>query len=135
MQRIIDFTEIVRQAWVGYDHSREIKSIDDISAKVSTNHVYRVKFEDEGTIIAKLSYFGRYDHFLEDHTIINALAINLPSPYQNFLARSLTKHGNLYAYRYHDSSLDAWVVFYNPIRVARKPAKKQKLMTNAARNL
>ncbi|MFZ9045288.1 MAG: hypothetical protein ACO2ZZ_05440 [Cyclobacteriaceae bacterium] len=125
MQRIIDFTEIVRQAWKDYDRSRDIKSIDDISAKVSTNHVYRIKFEDEGTIIAKLSYFGRYDHFLEDHTIINALAINLPSPYQNFLARSLTKHGNLYAYRYHDSSLDAWVVFYNPIRVARKPAKKQ----------
>lgn len=125
MQRIIDFTGIVRQAWVNYDASRTIKSIEDISAKVSTNHVYRVRFEDEGSIIAKLSYFGKYGHFVEDHTIINALANNLPEPYENFLARSLTKHGNLYVYRHTDSALDAWVVFYNPIKVDQKPDKKQ----------
>lgn len=125
MQRIIDFTEIVREAWTAYDPSREIKSIEDISAKVSTNHVYRVWFDDEGSIIAKLSYFGRYDHFVEDHTIINALANNLPEPFENFLARSLTKHGHLYVHRYSDSALDAWVVFYNPIKVDRKPSKKQ----------
>ena len=38
----IDFNEIVRQAWEEYDPSREIIRIEDISAKVSTNHVYRI---------------------------------------------------------------------------------------------
>ena len=107
MQRIIDFTEIVRHAWETYDSSRSIRSIEDISAKVSTNHVYRIRFEDEGIIIGKLSYFGKFEHFVEDHTIINALANNLPDPFENFLAKSLTKQGNLFVYRHTDSALDA----------------------------
>ncbi|MFT6134988.1 MAG: Ser/Thr protein kinase RdoA (MazF antagonist), partial [Cyclobacteriaceae bacterium] len=125
MQRIIDFSEIVREAWVKYDESRSIKSIEDISAKVSTNYVYRIRFEDEGIIIAKLSYFGKFENFVDDHTIINALATNLHEPFENFLAKSLTKHGDLYVYRHQDTALDAWVVFYNPIKVGKKPAKKQ----------
>ena len=125
MQKIIDFTLVVSEAWQEYDSSRQIKSIEDISAKVSTNHVYRVWFEDGGIIIAKLSYFGRYDHFVEDHTIINALANNLPEPFENFLAKSLTKYGHLYTYRYHDSALNAWVVFYNPIQIDCRPDRKQ----------
>lgn len=125
MNRIINFTEIIRDAWVEYDNSRQIKTIEDISAKVSTNHVYRVRFEDGSIVIAKLSYFGRFEHFVQDHTIINALATNLPAPFENFLAKSMTKYGQLFIYRYKDSILDAWVVFYNPIQIDQKPAKKQ----------
>lgn len=125
MQKIIDFTLVVSEAWQEYDSSRKIRSIEDISARVSTNHVYRVWFEDGGIIIAKLSYFGRYDHFLEDHTIINALANNLPDPFENFLAKSLTKYGQLYTYRYNDSALNAWVVFYNPIQIDQRPDRRQ----------
>ena len=67
----IDFTEIVKEAWLAYDHTRDIIRIEDISAKVSTNHVYRVTFTDGSFIIAKLSYFGKYEHFVEDHSIID----------------------------------------------------------------
>src|SRR5947209_1194496 len=70
----IDFSEIVREAWQAYDSSREIKRIVDISARVSTNHVYRITFTDGHIIIGKLSYFGVYEHFVEDHTIINSLS-------------------------------------------------------------
>lgn len=125
MQHIISFTGIVEDAWKQYDNSREIRSIEDISAKVSTNHVYRIWFEDGGIIIGKLSYFGKFEHFLEDHSIINALATNLTAPFENFLAKSLTKHGQLFTYRHVDSILDAWVVFYNPISIDQKPAKRQ----------
>ena len=125
MNRLIDFTKIVEEAWLEYDQSRTIHSIEDISAKVSTNHVYRIKFEDGDFTIAKLSYFGKFDHFVEDHSIINALANNLPAPFENFLAKSLTKYGQLYTYRHKDSLLDAWVVFYNPIVIDQKPEKKQ----------
>ncbi len=124
MQKLIDFSTIIREAWNEYDPSQSIRFINDISAKVSTNHVYRVKMEDDSTIIAKLSYFGHYEHFVEDHTIINALANNLPDPFENFLAKSLTKHGQLFTYRFKNSDLDAWVVFYNPIKIRHKAPRR-----------
>ena len=65
----IDFTTIVQEAWQAYDNTRTIKRIVDISAKVSTNHVYRITFNDDNFIIAKLSYFGKHEHFVEDHTM------------------------------------------------------------------
>lgn len=125
MNGIINFTSIVEKAWLDYDSSRPIKYIEDISAKVSTNHVYRIWFADDGTIIAKLSYFGKYEHFVQDHTIINALATNLTDPFENFLAKSLTKGGSLYTYQCEQELLKAWVVFYNPIRVGQKLRRVQ----------
>ena len=61
----IDFTTIVNHAWAAYDSSRPIKSISDISARVSTNHVYKIIFPEGDFVIAKLSYFGKYDHFID----------------------------------------------------------------------
>ena len=118
--RQLDFTNIIHEAWFKYDSSRPIQSIVDISAQVSTNHVYSLKLESEDLVIAKLSYFGKYEHFKEDHSIINALANNLPSPFQNFLARSLMKANSVYTYRFTSSLIDAWVVFYNPTDIKKK---------------
>ena len=116
----IDFTAIVKKAWLEYDPTREIIRITDISAKVSTNHVYKVTFTDGSFIIAKLSYFGEYEHFIEDHSIIDTLSNNLPAPFENFLARSLAKGKYLYVYRFQNEILDAWVVFYRPIAIKKK---------------
>ena len=116
----IDFIGIVREAWESYDQSWVIKSIQDISAHVSTNHVYRINFKEQQPVIAKLSYFGYYEHFVEDHTIINSLSNNLPHPYENLLSRSLMKGNRLYVYRYQNSIIDAWVVFYRPIEIRNK---------------
>jgi Ser/Thr protein kinase RdoA (MazF antagonist) len=120
----IDFTEIVKQAWKDYDETREIIRIVEISAKVSTNYVYRITFKDESFIIAKLSYFGKFEHFVEDHTIVNALSNNLPAPFENFLARSLMKGNSLYVYRFQNELLDAWVVFYRPIEIKKRLPKR-----------
>ena len=113
----IDFISIVEAAWQDYDPSRTVSSISDISAKVSTNHVFRLRLDDDSVVIAKFSYFGTYEDFLEDHSLINALANNLPAPYDQFLSRSLLKKNRLFTYRHQDALLDAWVVFYNPIGV------------------
>jgi Ser/Thr protein kinase RdoA (MazF antagonist) len=120
----IDFNGIVREALWNYDSSKKIASITDISARVSTNHVYRIKLTDENVIIAKLSYFGKFEHFVEDHTIINALANNLPRPFENVLARSLMKGNSLFVHRHKSNFIDAWVVFYRPMRIKKKPPKK-----------
>ena len=118
--RYVDFLTIVKYAWMAYDASREIKSVRDISANVSTNHVYRIDFESGGFVIAKLSYFGKYEHFKEDHRIINVLANNLPAPFENFLARSLILKTKLFVHRFKNDSIDAWVVFYKPIKIKQK---------------
>ena len=122
--RLIDFKNIIEKAWLNYDDSRPIQSITDISAQVSTNYVYRVKLDEDDFVIAKLSYFGKFEHFKEDHTIINTMANNLPSPFQNFLARSLMKANEVYTYRFTSNQIDTWVVFYNPIQIAEKLPRK-----------
>lgn len=125
MQLKKEFTEIVRDAWRDYDgDSRLVKSISDISAKVSTNHVFMIELENDEKVIGKLSYFGNFENFLEDHTLINSLALNLPAPYEYFVSHSLTKQSQVYTYRYKDSMLDAWVVFYKPIRVNKMLPRK-----------
>ncbi len=116
----IDFTGIIQEAWEAYDNSRQIVGITDISAKVSTNHVYKIKFRDNSLIIGKLSYFGKYEHFVEDHRIINSLSNNLPAPFENFLARSLMKGNRLFVHRHQSEIMDAWVVFYRPIKIKKR---------------
>jgi hypothetical protein len=117
-------TLIIRKAWEGYDASRTIRSIEDISANVSTNKVFRITFEDDDIIIAKLSSFGQYDYFKEDHRIIQSLSNNLLYPYENFLARSLLKNNRVYIYRYRHGKTDAWVVFYNPTRIMERMPRR-----------
>lgn len=117
---MLDFTQIVRAAWADYDSSRKIALVTDISAMVSTNHVYRIRFTDRSFVVAKLSYFGKYEHFVEDHAIINSLCNNLPAPFENFLARSLVKGERIFVYRHTDQHIDAWVVFYRPVHVRNR---------------
>ncbi len=117
---LIDFTKIVQNAWVHYDPSRKIRLVQDISAMVSTNHVYKVTFENKSFVIAKLSYFGKYEHFVEDHTIINSLSNNLPYPFENLLSRSLIKGNRLFVHRHIDDLMDAWVIFYRPIKIKNR---------------
>ena len=113
----INYLSIVKKAWRAYGDGRPVQSIEDISAMVSTNHVYKIEFESRRFVVAKLSWFGKYEHFVEDHSIINILANVLEPPLQQFLARSLLKDGKLFTYRYQERSRDIWAVFYNPIKV------------------
>lgn len=132
-------TLIIRKAWEGYDASKIIRSIEDISANVSTNQVFRITFEDEDIVIAKLSSFGKYDYFKEDHRIIHSLSNNLLYPFENFLAKSLLKNNRVYMYRYRQGKIDAWVVFYNPTRIMERMPRRldeshiRKLAQQAAR--
>ena len=43
----LDYTFILQKAWEGYDASKSIREIEDISAMVSTNHVFRITFHDD----------------------------------------------------------------------------------------
>jgi len=121
---IIDFSTIIRNAWLDYDASRPIYSVEDISAKVSTNHVYKITFPDGRFIIAKLSYFGKYEHFVEDHTIINSLSNNLMFPFADFLSRALMKGRKLFVHRFKNDAIDIWIVFYRPVTIRQLLPKR-----------
>ncbi|MGK2861177.1 MAG: hypothetical protein ACSLE0_04550 [Chitinophagaceae bacterium] len=114
---MVSYIDILKAAWKGYDSSRLIKSVEDISPMVSTNRVFRITFTDDDFIIAKVSTFGKYEYFKEDHRIIHSLANNLLYPFENLLAKSLLKNNRVYTYRHRRGKADAWVVFYNPSRV------------------
>lgn len=120
----MDFITVIRYAWMAYDSTRPIRRISDISAMVSTNHVYRIQLKDGETIIAKLSYFGKFEHFVVDHKTINVLSNNLPVRYENFLSRALMKGNQLFVHRFQNDIIDAWVVFYRPIRIKNKMPKR-----------
>lgn len=122
----IDFTTIVKYAWMEYDPTRIIKSISDISVRVSTNYVYKVVFNSGHHVFAKLSYFGKYEHFVEDHTIINVLSNNLPEPFENFLSRSLMQENELFVHRFKNRLIDAWVVFYRPVKIDQMLPRRLK---------
>lgn len=122
--RLINFTHIVEAAWKAYDPSRAITSITDISVRVSTNYVYKIQFKGKQFVIAKLSYFGTYEHFKEDHSIVNSLAHSLQPPYDRTIGHSLMKDGELYTYRYQEAGLNVWVVFYRPVNFMRKLPKR-----------
>ncbi|MFV0269670.1 MAG: hypothetical protein ACK5HT_21330 [Draconibacterium sp.] len=118
---IRDYAQIIMLAWQELDGDRhEIKGVFDVSAQVSTNHVYKVSFYKREPVFAKLSEYGNFEDFREDHIIINNLANNLEYPYQMFLAQSLVKRNELFIYRYHELNRSAWVVFYNPILIREK---------------
>ena len=85
------FVDSIREAWRAYDTERQIMTIEDVSAQVSTNHVYQVSLDNQESIYAKLSHYGRFHDFEEDHTIINSISNNLPFRYENFLSRALMK--------------------------------------------
>lgn len=120
----MDYSAIISKAWEGYDASKKIRDIEDISARVSTNQVFKITFEDDDIIIAKFSYFGKYEFFKEDHRIIHSLSNNLLYPFENLLTKSLLKNNRVYIYHYKLGSTDAWVVFYNPTRIMDRLPRK-----------
>lgn len=122
--RIVNFPSIVEQAWKIYAPQRPIQSITDISVRVSTNHVYKIQLSSRRWVFAKLSYFGKYEHFHEDHNIIYQLGKVLEPPYEHFLAESYLKNGEVFTYKHEDQHLSVWVVFYRPVKTRKRLPKR-----------
>ncbi|MCL2327945.1 MAG: hypothetical protein FWC39_05455 [Bacteroidetes bacterium] len=121
---MINYQAIIHEGWNAYNSKRTIATIDDVSANVSTNKVFRIGFDDNTEVLVKVSNFGTYENFKEDHTIINCMANNLEYPYDLFLSSSLMKKNELFLYKYEDASIEVWMVFYRKVRIAGKLPKR-----------
>ncbi|MCU1388638.1 MAG: hypothetical protein JWL72_1976 [Ilumatobacteraceae bacterium] len=82
----------LREAWQAYGDPRSIVSVVEVSAKVSTNRVYRFRLDDGHSNIAKVSSYGSYFLFREDHDRIHRTRVVLQSTrWAGLLADVLTE--------------------------------------------
>ncbi len=59
--------EVVAAAWSDFADPRAILDVEELSAMVSTNRVYRLHLSDGHQVIAKSSNYGSFFLFAEDH--------------------------------------------------------------------
>jgi Ser/Thr protein kinase RdoA (MazF antagonist) len=104
-----DVPVILRDAWQAYDADDAIVAHDETSAGVSTNRVYRLTLQSGRGLFAKVSSYGSYVHFRQDHARIHQWIAALEgSGYARFLARVLQRNGEVFSFE-RDG---VWVVFY-----------------------
>jgi hypothetical protein len=103
----------VHTAWAHYGDPRRIVEILDMSAMVSTNTVMRVKLSDGSAVFAKISSYGSYFLFAEDHDRLHRLALLLRGTrFEGLLADSLTVADGQ-PFTYYDG--EVWVAFYTEV--------------------
>jgi hypothetical protein len=102
----------VRAAWREYGDPRQVVGITELSAHVSTNHVYRVELDDGLAVIAKFSSYGSYFLFYEDHDRLHRCNLALRGGrYEHLMADTLTKDGK--PFTYYDG--ETWAIFYEEV--------------------
>jgi hypothetical protein len=107
-----DIPEILLAAWEAFADRRTLSAIVEISANVSTNRVYRLILSDKKELIAKVSSYGAFVHFRQDHERINQWAALLRhSRYRKFLAGVVERDGKIFTFKQGHR----WVVFYHKV--------------------
>ena len=80
--------QAVYAAWAAFGDPRTIVHLNEVSANVSTNRVYRVHLDDGTTLVSKVSTYGSYFLFVEDHDRLHRCA-NLLANGGNRLPQSI----------------------------------------------
>lgn len=113
---IVDPVAVVHEAWVGLGDARLLTNVHEISANVSTNHVYRLTLGDGSSVVCKVTSYGSYFLFAEDHDRLSRCSKSLATNPETqrwapFLANVLEKNGR--PYTWYDGSM--WAVFYQDV--------------------
>jgi hypothetical protein len=102
-------TGILYLAWEDFGARDPIVSLVETSAGVSTNRVYHLRTEGGRSLFAKVSSYGSFVHFRQDHARIKQWCeLMRGTRYQSFLAPVLLKNGDVYTF----FERGTWVVFY-----------------------
>lgn len=102
-------------AWAAYGDPRLIVRADEVSANVSTNRVYRLHLGDDSTCVAKVSSYGSYFLFVEDHDRLHRCARLLDETrFAGMLADVWTDRVRPdRIFTWYDRSM--WAVFYDDV--------------------
>jgi hypothetical protein len=102
-----------RTLWDRLEDPRRIVGFLDVSANVSNNRVFRLALDDGSNVFVKVSNYGSYFLFREDHDRLLRLQRGLlGSRFDSFLALPLLKQGHMYTYY----EADQWAVGYNEVQ-------------------
>ncbi|MDA2968680.1 MAG: hypothetical protein O3A62_01255 [Actinomycetota bacterium] len=105
--------ENVLDAWASFGDTRSITSFDEVSAHVSTNRVFRITLSDNSRLIAKVSSYGSFFQFAEDHDrLARCSSLLRGGRWSGFLAEVLTKNGR--PFTWYDGA--CWAVFYTDVQ-------------------
>ena len=115
----------VAAAWLAYGDQRAIAEVDEQSAMVSTNRVYRLTLDDGEPVFAKSSNYGSFFLFAEDHERLHRVTELLhDGPFGGLLAESLTVPDGRGRKPFIWYDGETWVVFYREIELrSRLPAR------------
>jgi hypothetical protein len=104
----------VHAAWDGYHDRRAIVGLDEVSANVSTNRVFRVHLDDDSTLVCKVSSYGSYFLFVEDHERLSRCATLLDGTrFAGMLADVWMAGDRQHIYTWYDRTM--WAVFYDDV--------------------
>jgi len=126
--------QLVRKAWTEYGADGAIVDLVEVSAHVSTNRVFRVVFNNGSHIVAKISSYGSYFLFAEDHDrLFTSTKLLKGTRWENFLAEVLSRDGH--AYTWYDGQY--WVAFYTDVERASQlpPILNSEQIKNLAREV
>jgi hypothetical protein len=108
--------ERVAEAWAVYSAQagdpRWVAELVEVSVFVSTNHVYRLVFNDGSTLISKVSSYGSFFLFSEDHDRLHATHHLLGGTRHARLLADVLTVGNR-PFTHYDGK--TWVVFYEEV--------------------
>jgi hypothetical protein len=118
-----DHRAALSSAWSAFGEAhgdtRRIVAVHDTSPRVSTNTVYRVSLDDGTNVYGKVSSYGSYFLFAEDHDrLYRCTDLLSDGPYRDFLARVLggpTPRGDR-PFTWYDENV--WVAFYEEAQKA-----------------
>jgi hypothetical protein len=120
----------IAAAWVAYGDPRQLLQLDEVSANVSTNRVYRLHLDDGSTLIGKVSSYGSYFLFVEDHDRLSRCARLLDGTrFGGMLADVWLRDDRIFTW--YDRNM--WAVFYDD--VPRREALPRVLSVDQIRNL
>ena len=112
MDPSVPHREALDAAWTSFGDRRRVVAVDEVSANVSTNRVYRLHLDDATTLVAKVSSYGSYFLFLEDHERLNRCASLLKGTrFDGMLAEGWNRDGHLFTW--YDQHM--WAVFYDDV--------------------
>lgn len=114
-----DAEQVVREAWRDYAAAsgdrRTVTATHEVSAHVSTNRVFQVRFSDNTTVVAKVSSYGSYFLFAEDHDrLARCTSLLRHGRWAGFLADVLVVDKR--PYTWYDGR--CWCAFYTEVQRA-----------------
>jgi hypothetical protein len=108
------YRSVVEAAWREYGDPRAVTELGELSAMVSTNRVYRLHLDDGSSVIAKVSNYGSFFLFAEDHDRLHrSNRLLADTRYAGFLADVLTRDGR--PYLWYDGEF--WAILYDEVEV------------------